>query len=97
MDQRLFCASEPNLRSGTRIVASALAVPAEAELFDLDQTRTGRGEIAVHAVDDQFYRYHCWGLPVTSRPEIVRIPALSDLVAGSDLRQAWVQATEADD
>ncbi|HTD33906.1 MAG TPA: phytanoyl-CoA dioxygenase family protein [Candidatus Elarobacter sp.] len=91
-DLRTIHASYPNVTPHDRVCASAIAVPAESELWYCYQDRAGGGAIDVYRADDEYYRTHVFGSPPDGLTRIARVPGGADAVTPRRLAEVYANA-----
>ena len=81
MHPALFHASPPNRADEPRVVAAAIAAPAEAQLIYCHRDRAAGDRIAVYQVDAGFYEQHVIGTRPAGRPVRTIAPPAGSLDA----------------
>ena len=93
---RTFHGSRGNVTPAERIVAAAIAVPAEAEMRYLYEGGAApKGTIEVFAVDDEFFRAHVFGEPAAGRTPIDRVARRHDPLTPAQLAETFAGARPA--
>jgi phytanoyl-CoA dioxygenase PhyH len=95
-DLRTIHASYPNATPEHRVCASAIAVPAEAELWYCYQERGGDGAIDVYRTGDEYYRTHVFGSPPDGLTRVARVPGEADPVTPARLAEVFGNALAGD-
>lgn len=97
MNQRTFHTSYANRSAMHRVCASALAVPAESELYYLyEEMHEPDSRIHVYEVDDEFYRLQVFGAPASGMVPITRAEACADPIDVARLHAAFERAQHDD-
>lgn len=93
MSQRTFHTSYPNESGVDRVCASALAVPAESDLYYLYQhPGAADARIELFEADDEFYRYQVFGAPPEGRKLLGLLTPYADAVDDMRLEHAFAEA-----
>ncbi len=91
-DLRTIHASYPNTKPEHRICASAIAVPAECDLWYCYQDRAAGGAIDLYRTDDAYYRTHVFGGPPDGMTPFARVPGEADAVTPARLADVFASA-----
>jgi hypothetical protein len=91
-DLRTIHASYPNSTPEHRICASAIAVPAESDMWYCYQDRSAGGAIDLYRTDDAYYRTHVFGAPPDGMTRFARVPGEADAVTPERLAQVFAEA-----
>lgn len=94
-DLRTIHGSYPNSTPDNRICASAIAVPAESELWYCYQDRAAGGTIDLYRTDDMYYRTHVFGAPPDGMTSFARVPGGAEAVTPQRLAQVFAGAAAA--
>ena len=92
IDPRTIHGSYPNTSGTYRVSTSALAVPAESELWYCYQAFLG-GDIDLYRHDDEYFRTHVHGSPPDGLTRFARVPDAPPELTPERLAEAFAYAT----